>query len=117
MISGGAVVVLVKDVGQAARFYIETLGMKLVSETERGTSIIDAGDGFRLELTAGPSPSPSPVHLYTKVPLEEAVAIFDNRGVAITIETQGKGAPCARFCDPDGNRFVLFPQPADASDA
>lgn len=111
MICGGAVVVNVTDVARAVRFYIETLGMKLVSEDAQA-SIIDAGDGFRLELRAGTSRT-SPVHLYTKVPLEEVIAIFENRGVAITVQRQGQTAVSAQFDDPDSNRFVILPQPGD----
>ena len=52
MIRGGAVVVHVADVAVAVRFYIETLGMKLVEERPV-ESVIDAGEGFLLALRAG----------------------------------------------------------------
>lgn len=97
MIRGGAVVVEVVDVAQAVRFYIETLGMKLVEE-RTGESIIDAGEGFLLALRAGPDRTKRGVELRTKVPLAEAISIFEMRGVVFT---------GARFEDPDGNAFTL----------
>jgi catechol 2,3-dioxygenase-like lactoylglutathione lyase family enzyme len=103
MIRGGAVVLNVADVGQAVRFYVETLGMKLVAEEAGGASIIDAGEGFQIELQSGPTSSARPtVKLYAKVPLEEAVAIYENRGVRFVTSGQ-----TATFSDPDGNTFVL----------
>lgn len=99
MICGGAVVLFVSDVARAVRFYVETLGMKLVAE-DAETSIIDAGGGFQLALQKG-TPRGSVVHFYTKVPLDEIIAIFENRGISVT---------GGQFDDPDGNRFVLLPQ-------
>lgn len=111
MIAGGAVVLRVKDPESAARFYIETLGMKLVAE-DADSVVIDAGEGFRLLLAAGDTPASRPVvHLYAKVPLDEAIAIYDNRGVAMSVERAGSSARSARFEDPDGNAFVLLPAP------
>ncbi|MDF2692206.1 MAG: hypothetical protein K0S65_589, partial [Labilithrix sp.] len=37
MIRGGAVLFNVRDVGHAVRFYVETLGMKLVEEAAVGS--------------------------------------------------------------------------------
>lgn len=97
MIRGGAVVVEVAHVAQAVRFYIETLGMKLVEERP-SESIIDAGEGFLLALRAGPGRIKGGIELRTKVPLAEAISIFEMRGVVFT---------GARFEDPDGNTFTL----------
>ncbi len=100
MIRGGMVRLHVRDIGSAVRFYIETLGMKLVAEPV-GSAIIDAGEGFDLLLVAGTT-STADVVLRTKVPLEVAVAIYENRGVVFE-----RGAGGALFGDPDGNRFTL----------
>jgi catechol 2,3-dioxygenase-like lactoylglutathione lyase family enzyme len=111
MIRGGAVVINVTDVSRAVRFYIETLGMKLVEETG-AASVIDAGDGFRIELRSGESPGAAPgpvVRLYAKVPIEEAIAIYENRGVAFTTEQDAGKIVSARFRDPDANQLVLVP--------
>lgn len=107
MIRGGVIVLEVADVSRAVRFYIETLGMKLVEEKpplagreESGPaeSVIDAGEGFLLALRAGPARLKQGIELRTKVPLAEAISIFEMRGVVFT---------GSRFEDPDGNAFTL----------
>ena len=98
MIRGGAVVVHVADVASAVRFYIETLGMKLVEE-QPNESVIDAGEGFLLALRPGSARLPAgAVELRTKIPLTQAIAIYENRGVVFTD---------GGFQDPDGNAFTL----------
>ncbi|MBX3207279.1 MAG: VOC family protein [Labilithrix sp.] len=106
MIRGGAVVLDVSDVAQAVRFYVETLGMKLVREAADGSAVIDAGEGFHIALRAGPRSTPALVHLYPKVPIAEAIAIYENRGVAFTVERTA-AETVARFEDPDGNSLAL----------
>lgn len=108
MIRGGAVVLPSRDVGRSVRFYVETLGMKLVAEREDGTATIDAGEGFLIELTPGDVPKgPAPtVLLRPKVPLDEVIAIFENRGVVFTRE-----GGVARFTDPDGHPLALAEVP------
>ncbi len=98
MIRGGAVVVPVASVASAVRFYIETLGMKLVEERPV-ESIIDAGEGFLLALRASTEKLRGGVELHAKVPLAEAIAIYENRGVVFDAS--------GRFEDPDGNAFTL----------
>jgi len=103
MILGGMVTLFVRDAGVAVRFYIETLGMKLIAERPDG-HIIDAGDGFlvRLQTDARSPRGEAPVPLVTffaKVPLAEALAIFENRGVVFDAD--------GRFADPDGNALRL----------
>ena len=98
MIRGGAVVVRVADVASAVRFYIETLGMKLVEE-HPGESVIDAGEGFLLALRVGTTRlAGGAIELRSKVPLAQAIAIYENRGVVFTN---------GQFADPDGNAFTL----------
>jgi catechol 2,3-dioxygenase-like lactoylglutathione lyase family enzyme len=109
MIRGGAVVLGVSDVAHAVRFYVETLGMKLVREEADGSAVIDAGDGFLIELRRGEgrvSASAPSVVVYPKVPIEEAIAIYENRGVTFTIEKTG-GAVVAHFRDLDANLLSL----------
>jgi len=109
MIRGGAVVLNVSDVERAVRFYVETLGMKLVEEQPDGTYVIDAGEGFHLALRKGDAPgatSGATVLLHPKVPIDEAIAIYENRGVAFTVDRSG-GTVVARFRDPDANLLSL----------
>ena len=114
MIRGGAVILDVSDVGRSVRFYVETLGMKLVREAANGRSaVIDAGEGFLIGLRASDTPSDTPsggagptVHLYPKVPIGEAIAIYENRGVTFTVE-ETTDAIVARFRDPDAIPLCL----------
>src|SRR5947207_136105 len=55
MIRGGLVTLFVRDVEHAVRFYVESLGMKLVEQAGTGWAVIDAGDGFRIGLHKGGS--------------------------------------------------------------
>jgi catechol 2,3-dioxygenase-like lactoylglutathione lyase family enzyme len=108
MIRGGLVTLNVSDVGRAVRFYVETLGMKLVEEAPDGSAVIDAGEGFLIALRSGGAPgAATAVTLFTKVPIEEAIAIFENRGVTFTIERPDGGLVMARFRDPDANLLCL----------
>lgn len=115
MIRGGLVTLFVRDVGSAVRFYVETLGMKLVEEAGKSRAVIDAGDDFRIALLAAPSQSggevargvssPS-IGLYPKVPIAEAIAIYENRGVTFDVKDEGP-LTVAHFRDLDGNALYL----------
>ena len=121
MIRGGLVTLFVRDVGRAVRFYVETLGMKLVEEGGAGWAVIDAGEGFRIGLShassqasamdpGGPTGTrgaftPS-IGLTPKVPIREAIAIYENRGVVFDVKDEGP-VTLAHFRDPDGNALYL----------
>lgn len=118
MIRGGLVTLFVRDVGAAVRFYVETLGMKLVERAGTGWAVIDAGDGFRIGLheaaaklddqaRAGSRAASPSVGLAVKVPIREAIAIYENRGVAFDVRNDGP-TTLARFTDLDGNELCLF---------
>lgn len=104
MICGGLIRFDVQDLDRAVRFYVETLGMKLVAESTTSADI-DAGDGLVIELRRGASPgAPAAgdvaVALRPKMPLAEARAILENRGVVFDA-SHG-------FTDPDGHRLALL---------
>lgn len=112
MIRGGFVTLSVRDRDRAVRFYVETLGMKLVEEAP-AWALIDAGDGLRIGLSVAPSEDPSGpvaanrwIGLYPKIPLDEAIAILENRGVRFDVKEAG-GRTSAHFCDPDGNALAV----------
>jgi catechol 2,3-dioxygenase-like lactoylglutathione lyase family enzyme len=98
MIRGGMVTLSVRDLASAVRFYIETLGLKLVEERPEA-SVLDAGDAFLIELRTGTPGQAPPLTLFPKVPLAEAISIYEMRGVAF--------AEDGEFSDPDGNRLRL----------
>ena len=102
MIRGGLVRLSVAELDRAVRFYIETLGLKLVSETEE-SAVIDCGDGFQLVLAKAPPGEHRgavAVGLHPKMPLAEAIAILENRGVTFDASQE--------FYDPDGNVVYLL---------
>lgn len=117
MIRGGLVTLFVRDVSKAVRFYVETLGMKLVEEGGAGWAVVDAGDGFRIGLSqASTQPgaetdgsrgalTPS-IGLTPKVPIREAISIYENRGVVFDVKGDGP-VTLAHFKDPDGNALYL----------
>ena len=94
MIDGGIVRLPVKDVDASVRFYVETLGMKLVQLSE-GNAVIDCGEGFLIELTEGRAA----IGLYPRMPLAESKAILENRGLSFDAKNH--------FVDPDGNYLYL----------
>ncbi len=104
MIRGGAVVLSVSDVGRSVRFYVETLGMKLVDERP-DQAVIDAGEGFQIALLKGMGERTS-IRLYPKLGIDEAIAIFENRGVVFTVD-RSREQVVARFHDPDGHLLSL----------
>jgi catechol 2,3-dioxygenase-like lactoylglutathione lyase family enzyme len=101
MIDGGIVRLPVGDLGASVRFYVETLGMKLVDLSE-AAAVIDCGEGFLIALTTSPGGRPA-VGLRPKMPLEQSRSILENRGIAFD-EKSG-------FLDPDGNVLYLAPPP------
>lgn len=118
MIRGGLVTLFVRDVGKAVRFYVETLGMKLVEEGAAGWAVIDAGEGFRIGLHETHASAIDPVTresrgaltpsigLTPKVPIREAIAIYENRGVVFEVKDEGP-VTLAHFRDPDDNALYL----------
>jgi catechol 2,3-dioxygenase-like lactoylglutathione lyase family enzyme len=106
MICGGAVHLDVTHIPHAVRFYVETLGMKLVEEHDHTSATLDAGEGFRLTLLGvrkPPGASRPTLTLYTKAALADCAAVLENRG----IEFQRDSASTLRFSDPDGNVLLL----------
>jgi hypothetical protein len=93
------------DVGASVRFYVETLGMKLMEERNDGSAVIDAGDALRIALTpvAGKRGTDDvSLTLLVKVPLADAMAIYENRGVVFERTASG-----VTFHDPAANRIAL----------
>jgi catechol 2,3-dioxygenase-like lactoylglutathione lyase family enzyme len=118
MIAGGHVTLAVTDLRRAIRFYVETLGMKLVARAER-TGSIDIGEGIVIVLLSGrtvnqvvpaalgQSVPNAMVGLRVKARLDDAVAVFENRGVTFVLQDTGPHRR-AHFRDPDNNEFYLY---------
>ena len=112
MIAGGNVTLCVAELDRALRFYIETLGMKLVEESP-GWAVVDAGEGFDIGLRVTvPDPAAQPssrvsVGFRVKGLFDDALAVLENRG--IRFEKKSAGAmKIAAFVDPDENPLYLY---------
>ncbi len=121
MIAGGHVTLAVTDLGRAARFYLETLGMKLVAQNAR-TVTLDAGDNLIIVLLSGRRENRPIADLATVMPdtmiglrakgqLDDVVAVLENRGIVFVLQGTGPDRR-AHFRDPDGNEFYLFSAPS-----
>jgi catechol 2,3-dioxygenase-like lactoylglutathione lyase family enzyme len=117
MIAGGNVTLTVADLGRALRYYIETLGMKLVEESP-GWAVIDAGEGFHVGLRAAAqgadaasvtarAPVDMSVGFKVKGRFDDAIAVLENRGIVFEKQSAGK-SKVAAFTDPDGNPLYLY---------
>lgn len=95
MIDGGRVRVPVPDVERSLRFYIETLGVKLVA-AEAATARVDFGGGFEVDLVAGSGA----VTLVLRIrgDFEEALHTYENRGLVFE-----RGDSFAECTDPHGH--------------
>jgi catechol 2,3-dioxygenase-like lactoylglutathione lyase family enzyme len=114
MISGGHTVLYCADVAKSVRFYIETLGMKLVEDLGPGLAIIDAGDGFRIALHMREANTSAPgatlktgVGFQVRGDFETAVTVYANRGIVFADRSSAR-AKLAYFTDPDGNELHLW---------
>jgi catechol 2,3-dioxygenase-like lactoylglutathione lyase family enzyme len=113
MIAGGRPVLAVSDVDRAVRFYVETMGFKLVARTN-DVAEVDAGGGLVIGLArAGDGPGPGTrgsvvVCFEVNQPIGEVVEVLANRGVRFEGGVRGDGAgKVAGFVDPDGNGLRL----------
>jgi|GEM_PF-3780205 len=113
MIQGGRITLFTHDTSSLVRFYVETLGLKLLVLENSASFTVDAGCGFTLEFRQSPTVS-SPLQtdapaigLGVKIPLSEAIAVYENRGINFAVE-QTAGGDRAHFRDPDNHALYLF---------
>jgi catechol 2,3-dioxygenase-like lactoylglutathione lyase family enzyme len=104
MIRGGVVEVPVADLARSLRFYVETLGLKLVANTPEHATL-DLGGGFLVGLAPAPAERPRATLGLCVASVERSAALLENRGLALRTEAH-LGAAATAFSDPDGN--VLF---------
>jgi catechol 2,3-dioxygenase-like lactoylglutathione lyase family enzyme len=115
MIAGGNATVYVADMDRAVRFYVETLGFKLVVRHGDDWAEVDAGGGLVLGLHKASPRAPAPgtagsiaIGLSVNQPLEDVVAVLANRGVKFHGAISADGpVKLAFFGDPDGTALYL----------
>lgn len=106
MIRAGLAELPVRDLARAARFYVETLGLKLVEQAP-DRLVVDAGGGFRVALVPTEEPFARARLGLAVASLERAAPLFENRGLALRSQAYA-GRAAAAFADPDGNTLFLF---------
>jgi catechol 2,3-dioxygenase-like lactoylglutathione lyase family enzyme len=97
----GAPTLSVGDLGREVRFFVETLGAKLV-DLAGDQAQIDLGDDFVVTLTTATGKT-TPITFFARGDFEETLSVYENRGIAFTRE----GAEAASFVDRDGNRLRI----------
>ena len=124
MIAGGNATIYVSDLGRSVRFYVETLGFKLIERFGDEWAAVDAGDGLVLGLHPARVDGPMPgaagsiqVGFNVTTPIAEVVEVLENRGVAFHGRVVGGVDDVVRlafFSDPDGNALYLVEASAPA---
>lgn len=105
MFRGGHLRVPVTDLPRAVRFYVETLGMKLVKDAP-DAPVFDAGDGLILCLSRAhgtPNPTQPLASLVVKGELTSSLSVLENRGIRIN-----KQDDHLRLTDSEGNVYELL---------
>jgi catechol 2,3-dioxygenase-like lactoylglutathione lyase family enzyme len=107
MIAGAQTYLPVSDLSRALRFYIETLGLKLLDDEQAEVKILDAGNDAEIVLCSTSNLPSNDIRLALRVrDFDGAIAIFGNRGVNFTMRSAGR-ARAADFKDTEGNRLTL----------
>jgi catechol 2,3-dioxygenase-like lactoylglutathione lyase family enzyme len=107
MIAGGTVSLAVTDMPRALRFYVETLGLKLIQDLGPHRQVLDVGNETELSLisaaivTQGSSEFAMRVREY-----DAAIAIYENRGIVFRQVREGNERR-AHFTDSEGNPLAL----------
>jgi len=96
----------VGSVDAAVRFWVETLGVKLVG-FEGGVATLDLGQGARIALVEKPRTAARASVGLAVASVERAVALLENRGIVFRTEGHA-GSAASTFSDPEGNTLYLF---------
>jgi len=116
MISGGNATVLVSNMDNAARFYTEVLGLRLVERYGNHWATVDAGRGFTIGLHPASPKYPAPgtkggmmLGLEVNSPLEAVVQQLKGKGVRFTGDIiREEAGSFASLEDPDGTPIYLW---------
>lgn len=107
MIRGSLVEVPVANVAVAVRFYVETLGVKLVDDRGPACAVLDVGQGALLALVEKPREAPRASIGLAVADMARAVSLLENRGIVFRSEGHA-GRASSAFSDPEGNTLYLF---------
>lgn len=114
--SGGNTSVYILDMDRSVQFYVEVLGLRLITRIEDEWAELDAGDGMIIGLhPAKPHATPSPgtpgalnIELRVIGSLDLVVETLKSRGVKfIGSILNYEHVRLASFTDPDGNVLLL----------
>lgn len=113
MIGRAIVTVYVADVDRSIRFYVETLGFKLRYRASATWAEVD-GPAITLGLHQASAESAAPgekgaitIGLEVEQPLEDVVAVLENRGVPFRGPIAQGAVRIAYFTDPDGTSLYV----------
>ncbi len=107
MIRGGMVEVPVARVSVAIRYYVETLGVKLVDDRGESCAVLDLGQGALVALVEKPRDSARACIGLSVADVPRAVSLLENRGIVFRSEAHA-GRATSAFSDPEGNTLYLF---------
>jgi len=114
MFKSGHVSVMVADLKQAVRFYVETLGLKLTHQVEGHLAVVEVpGLTISFIYSAGEQSSEQGKSQNMSIGLEvqdldSAVELLKSRGVQFQHITEEKATRLAHFSDPEGNPLYLI---------
>ncbi len=115
MISGGLVTVFVYDMDKAARFYTETLGLKLGSRFGNEWASVDAGKDLTIGLhpasrdSAAGEKGSIMIGLQLTESIQEAVSALREKGVHFLGPVIDDEYLWVAHCeDPDGNALYVY---------
>jgi len=105
------VTLLVSDMNRSIKFYVETLGLKLISNYGGEFAVIES-NGLRIGLHPGKKPDEKlsrDMSLGFQVEdMSAAKKTLESRGVTFEKRVQDRGALIENFYDPDGTPLYLI---------
>ncbi len=116
MLNHGTVIIFIRDMDRAVKFYTEILGHKLEYYEKDIWASLDAGDGLKIGLHPGTDSAHAPgtnggtqISFSVTKPIGDVVQTLRTRGAKITGEVREDGPIKLAFvADPDGNELCLF---------
>ncbi|MEM3851939.1 MAG: VOC family protein [Methanomassiliicoccales archaeon] len=105
------VAVMVADASASAKWYKEKLGFEIFSSDGHWITVGPKGSATVLHLCEGQREPGNTGIAFTVDDLDKTYKELSSKGVRFTQSPADRGfGPFARFEDPDGNEFWLFPK-------